>query len=45
MVSGVIATSSDLAKKEKIEASDLLVDIGATSREEAIKAVSVGDHG
>ena len=43
MVSGVIATSSDLVKKDKIEASDLLVDIGATSREEAIKAVSVGD--
>ena len=30
-------------KKDKTEASDLLVDIGATSREEAEKYVSVGD--
>ncbi len=43
MVSGVIATSSDLLKKDKTEASDLLVDIGAVSKEEAQKAVSVGD--
>lgn len=43
LVHGVIATSSDLVKKDKIEASDLLVDIGAVSREEAQAAVSVGD--
>ncbi|MCI9336884.1 MAG: M42 family metallopeptidase [Lachnospiraceae bacterium] len=42
-VSGVIATSSDLVKKEKVEVSDLLVDIGATSREEASAAVAPGD--
>lgn len=43
LVSGVIATSSDLVKKEKIEDKDLLVDIGATSKEEAGEAVAVGD--
>lgn len=43
LVCGIIATSSDLLKKDKIDASDLLVDIGANSREEAEKTVSVGD--
>lgn len=43
MVSGVIAISEDLVKKDKPEASDLLVDIGATSKEDAQKQVSVGD--
>lgn len=43
LVSGVIAVSEDLVKKDKPEASDLLVDIGATSKEEAEKCVSVGD--
>ncbi len=42
-VSGVIATSSDLLRKERTEASDLLVDIGADSKEEAAKLVSIGD--
>lgn len=42
-VNGIIATSSDLVKKEKIEVSDLLVDIGAASKEEAAAAVAVGD--
>ena len=43
LVNGVIATSSDLLKKEKAEASDLLVDIGANSKEEAAGLVSIGD--
>ncbi len=43
LVSGVIATSSDLLKKEKTEVSDLLVDIGAATQEEAAQVVSVGD--
>ena len=43
LVHGVIATSSDLVKKDKVEASDLLVDLGANSKEEAEKIVSVGD--
>lgn len=43
MVSGVIATSGDLLKKDKTEVSDLVVDIGANSREEAAQAVSIGD--
>lgn len=43
LVPGVIATSSDLLKKEKVEDSDLLVDIGAASREEAQAVAAVGD--
>jgi len=43
MVSGVVAVSSDLLKEEKVTAGDLIVDIGASSREEAMKAVSIGD--
>lgn len=43
LVNGVIATSSGLLKKEKTEVSDLLVDIGAKTKEEALKAVAVGD--
>lgn len=43
LVNGVIATSSDLLKKDKVDASDLLVDIGATSKEEAEKVVAIGD--
>ncbi|WP_322170742.1 M20/M25/M40 family metallo-hydrolase [Acutalibacter caecimuris] len=42
-VNGVIATSSALLKKEKVEDRDLLVDIGVCCREEAEKAVAVGD--
>lgn len=43
LVNGVVATSGDLLKKEKVEAGDLLVDIGASSKEEAQAVVSVGD--
>lgn len=43
MVSGVVAVSSDLLKKEEVTAGDLIIDIGAGSKEEAMKAVSIGD--
>lgn len=43
MVSGVVAVSPDLLKKEEVKAGDLIVDIGTSSREEAMKAVSIGD--
>ncbi len=43
MVSGVVAVWSDLLKKENTEVSDLIVDIGATTKEEAKAVVSVGD--
>lgn len=43
LVNGVIATSSDLLKKEKVDASDLLVDIGAATKEEASQVVAIGD--
>lgn len=42
-VNGVIATWGDLLDKEKVKDSDLLVDIGAGSREESERLVSVGD--
>lgn len=42
-VPGVIATSHDLLEKEKVKDTDLLVDIGANSKEEAEGLVSVGD--
>ena len=42
-VPGVIATSSDLLKKDKTEASDLLVDIGASSKEEVQAVAAIGD--
>lgn len=42
-VCGVIAVSDKLLKKEQIEVRDLLVDIGANSKEEAAAAVAVGD--
>ena len=42
-VNGVGVVSSDLIKKTDIEDTDLLIDIGAGSKEEAEKLVSVGD--
>ncbi len=42
-VHGVVATYSDLLEKDKVKDTDLLVDIGASSKEEAEKLVSVGD--
>lgn len=43
MISGVTATSAELLRKEKTETADLLVDIGANSKEEAAELVSIGD--
>ena len=42
-IPGVIATSSELLEKDKVNDTDLIVDIGAGTREEAEKLVSVGD--
>lgn len=42
-VNGVVATWGDLLEKDKVKDSDLVVDIGANSREEAQRLVSVGD--
>ena len=42
-VPGVGAVSSGLLKKEDVEDTDLLIDIGASSRDEAASLVSVGD--
>ncbi len=40
---GVGVLQNDLLKKEKLEATDLLIDLGAKSKEEAEALVSVGD--
>ena len=42
-VPGVGVVSGDLLKKKDLEDSDLLIDIGAGTREEASSVVSVGD--
>ena len=42
-VNGVGAVSSELLKKEDMKDKDLIIDIGANSREEAAALVSVGD--
>ena len=42
-VCGVGAANDELLKKEEMKDSDLIIDIGASSREEAAKVVSVGD--
>ena len=42
-VSGVVCVESSLEKAEKVEASDLTIDIGAQSAEQAKEYVSVGD--
>ena len=42
-INGVCAVSKDLLNKEKLKDSDLVIDIGANSKEEAAALVSVGD--
>ena len=42
-VAAVCAVVDDLLKKEEVRASDLVIDIGAASKEEAMAVVSVGD--
>lgn len=43
VVSGVVVISSDLLKKQELEVTDLLIDIGVQSEEEAAKLVTPGD--
>ncbi len=40
---GAVVTTRDLCKKEGLKPTDLTIDIGATSKEEALKHVSLGD--
>lgn len=42
-VNAVGAVSHELLEKEKLEDTDLILDIGASGREEALSRVSVGD--
>lgn len=43
VIYGAVMNSRDISGKEKLEAADLKIDIGAKSREEALRAVRVGD--
>lgn len=43
MVNGVVITNSALTKKSDLTCEDLTIDIGASSKEEAMQYVSVGD--
>ncbi|MBP3400108.1 MAG: M20/M25/M40 family metallo-hydrolase [Erysipelotrichaceae bacterium] len=42
-VNGVVITNSSLIKRNDLSCTDLTIDIGASSKEEALKMVSVGD--
>ena len=43
IVNGVVVTNGDLTSNAKVKDSDLIIDIGASSKEEALKYVSIGD--
>ena len=40
---GAVVNTRELCKKEGLKSSDLTIDIGANSREEALRAVALGD--
>lgn len=40
---GAVVNSEDLSEKKKLEASDLTIDIGAVSKEDALNHVALGD--
>ncbi|MBQ6372902.1 MAG: M42 family peptidase [Clostridia bacterium] len=42
-INGICAVSEELLKKEEVKDADLIIDIGAHSREEASALVAVGD--
>ena len=41
---GAVVTTRELSKNGDLKSSDLTIDIGATSKEEALKHVSLGDN-
>ena len=43
IVYGAVVNTRELCKKEDMKASDLTIDIGAVDKEDALKAVSLGD--
>lgn len=43
IIYGAVANSRAIAKNKDLESSDLRIDIGATSREDALKYVELGD--
>lgn len=43
IIYGAVVNTRELCKKEGLKVSDLTIDIGAVDREDALKAVSLGD--
>lgn len=43
IVYGAVVNTRELCKKENLKASDLTIDIGALDRQDALKAVALGD--
>ena len=43
VIYGAVVNNHDLSKKSDMKAKDLTIDIGANSKEEALKVVSLGD--
>lgn len=43
IIPGVVGTTSTLEKSDSLGADELFIDIGATSREEALQYVAIGD--
>lgn len=43
VIYGAVANSREIAKNSELKASDLRIDIGAKDREDALKAVELGD--
>lgn len=43
IIYGAVVNTSELCRKEGLKASDLIIDIGALDREDALKAVALGD--
>lgn len=44
MINGVVGYNNDLLKNKSLETKDLFIDLGATSKEEALAVVAPGDY-
>ncbi len=44
IVNGVVGVNRSLLKNKSLEATDLFIDLGASSKEEALKVVKPGDY-
>ncbi|CUN07479.1 MULTISPECIES: M20/M25/M40 family metallo-hydrolase [Turicibacter] len=44
IIGGVVGYNNDLLKNKSLETKDLFIDLGATSKEEALKVIAPGDY-